>query len=91
MQIFELIMLTCFGLSWPISVYKSVKTKSTQGKSLIFILAIIIGYVSGIIGKIIGGQISYVLIVYCINLLVVTTDLILYFLNKRHEKNAVAI
>ena len=54
MQIFEFIMLLCFGLSWPISVYKSVKTKSTHGKSVFFIIAIIIGYVSGIIGKIIS-------------------------------------
>ena len=49
MQIFEFIMLACFGLSWPISVYKSIKSKSTQGKSVVFIVAIIIGYISGII------------------------------------------
>lgn len=86
MQIFEFIMLACFGLSWPISVYKSVKSKTTQGKSIVFIIAIIIGYVAGIIGKIVNNQITYVLIIYCFNLLVVSADLVLYFINRKYEK-----
>lgn len=86
MQIFEFIMLACFGLSWPISVYKSIKSKSTQGKSLVFIIAIIIGYISGIIGKIVNDQLTYVLIIYCFNLMVVSIDLILFFINRKREK-----
>lgn len=86
MQIFEFIMLACFGLSWPISVYKSIKSKSTQGKSLVFIIAIIIGYISGIIGKIVNDQLSYVLIIYCFNLIVVSVDLVLFFINRKREK-----
>ena len=86
MQIFEFMMLACFGLSWPISVYKSIKCRSTQGKSIVFIIAIIIGYVSGIIGKIVNDQLSYVLIVYCFNLAVVSIDLALFFFNRKHEK-----
>ena len=88
MQIFELIMLVCFGLSWPISVYKSAKSHSTQGKSVVFILAIIVGYISGIIGKIVNEQLSYVLVVYCFNLAVVSIDLALYFVNKQREKKS---
>lgn len=87
MQIFEFIMLACFGLSWPISVYKSIKSKSTQGKSLVFILAIIVGYISGIIGKIVNNQLTYVLIIYCFNLVVVSIDLVLYFINRKREKS----
>lgn len=86
MQIFEFIMLVCFGLSWPISVYKSIKSRSTQGKSVVFIVAIIIGYVSGIIGKIVNNQLTYVLIIYCFNLVVVSVDLVLFFINLNKEK-----
>jgi len=86
MQIFEIIMLICFGMSWPISVYKSIRSKSTKGKSVVFIIAIIVGYISGIIGKIVNEQISYVLILYCINLIVVSVDLGLYFVNAKREK-----
>ncbi len=84
-EVFELIMLICFGFSWPISVYKSIKSKSTKGKSVFFIAAIIVGYISGIISKLLGGEKSYVLILYCVNLCVVMLDLILYFINRRNE------
>lgn len=86
MQIFEFIMLACFGLSWPISVYKSLKSRSTQGKSVVFMIAIIIGYISGIIGKIINQQLTYVLTVYCFNLIVVSFDLLLFCKNCTREK-----
>lgn len=85
-QIFEFIMLACFGLSWPISVYKSITSKSTQGKSFVFMIAIIIGYISGILGKICSGQISFVLALYCLNLCVVLVDFALFFINKHNEK-----
>lgn len=87
MKIFEIIMLLCFGVSWPISVYKSIKTGSTQGKSMVFILAIIVGYISGITGKIINDQINYVLVFYFFNLIVVSIDLMIYFINKNKEKS----
>lgn len=88
MEIFEFVMLVCFGMSWPISVYKSLTSKSAKGKSVVFIVAIIIGYISGIMGKIVSGQINFVLALYCFNLMVVSFDLCLYFINKRREKLA---
>lgn len=84
-EIFEFTMLICFGMSWPISVYKSLTSKSTNGKSVVFIIAIIVGYVSGIIGKILGHNVNYVLALYCFNLMVVSFDLLLYFRNRRFE------
>ena len=88
MQIFEMIMLICFGLSWPISVYKSVRSGSTKGKSAVFIIAIIIGYISGIIGKVVNNQLTYVVAFYCVNLIVVSFDLAVYFYNAKREKNS---
>lgn len=85
-EICELLMLVCFGLSWPISVIKSIRSRSTKGKSAVFIVAIIIGYIAGIAGKIIGGQTTYVLLLYVFNLVVVSTDLTLYFINRHREK-----
>jgi len=84
-EVLELIMLVCFGLSWPIAVFKSIRSKSTKGKSLIFMIAIIIGYIAGITGKIIGNQINFVLGVYCFNLVIVCVDLTIYFINKHRE------
>ncbi len=84
-QIFECIMLVCFGISWPVSVYKSIVSKSTKGKSVVFIIAILIGYVSGIVGKVVGNNINYVLVLYVFNFILVSVDLCLYFINRRNE------
>lgn len=84
--VLESIMLICFGISWPVSVYKSWTSKSTKGKSLVFMLAIIVGYVAGITGKILGGQLNYVLALYIINVAFVSVDLALFFVNKSKER-----
>ena len=86
-EIFETLMIICFGLSWPLSVYKSFKTRSTAGKSIVFLMAIWIGYICGITSKFITHNINYVLIIYIFNLIVVSCDLILYFRNKALEMN----
>lgn len=85
-QICELLMLICFGLSWPISVAKSIRTRSTKGKSPVFLGAIMLGYVAGIAGKIIGHNITYVFAFYCLNFVVVSADMVLYIINRRREK-----
>ncbi len=84
--ILESVMLICFGISWPVSVYKSWTAKSTKGKSLVFMLAIIVGYIAGITAKILGGQLNYVLALYFINVAFVSVDLALYFVNSRRER-----
>lgn len=89
--VFESIMLICFGLSWPISVYKSIKSRSTKGKSVVFTLAIIIGYIAGIIGKALAGNYNYVFALYLINLAFVSVDFTLYFINKKRERRQESI
>ena len=87
-QIFEVIMMICFGLSWPVSVMKSYTCRTTQGKSLTFEIFIWIGYIAGIAGKIISHNITYVLVFYVINILMVSVDICLYFRNKRLDAAA---
>lgn len=86
-EIFEIIMIVCFGLSWPMNVIKSYRARTTKGKSLPFLLLIITGYVFGIIGKLIGGSFKwYVLFFYVLNLAMVSLDLGLYVRNYRLDK-----
>lgn len=80
------VMLVCFGFSWPLNLIKAYKSKTAKGSSLIFILLIITGYVAGIAAKIISGQINYVLIVYVLNLIMVSLNLIVYFRNVSLDK-----
>ncbi len=86
-EIFEIIMIVCFGLSWPMNVIKSYRSRTTKGKSLPFLLLIITGYVFGIIGKLVGGNFKwYVLFFYVLNLAMVSVDLMLYVRNYRLDK-----
>ena len=47
-KIFEILMLLCFGSSWPFAVAKTAKTKVVKGKSPVFLVLIFVGYLSGI-------------------------------------------
>ena len=85
-SIFETIMLVCFGLSWPLNVIKAYKARTAKGTSLPFILLIITGYVAGITAKIITGQINYVLVVYLINLAIVSLNIVVYFRNMALDR-----
>lgn len=85
-SIFESIMLICFGLSWPLNVIKAYKARTAKGTSLPFILLIITGYIAGIAAKIITGQINYVLVVYLLNLLIVSLNVVVYIRNVALDK-----
>lgn len=96
-EILESIMLVCFGFSWPISVVKNYRAKSAKGMSMAFILFIIIGYLAGIAAKFLNHQINYVLVIYFVNLIMVSINLVLYFYNshldnkrERLEKRRIA-
>lgn len=82
MSIFEMIMLLCFGAAWPTAIYKSIKSKSTEGKSFQFLIIVIIGYISGILNKIFFAF-DFVIILYIINLIMVSIDALLYVRNSR--------
>lgn len=81
----ETAMLVCFGLSWPLNVYKNIRAKSTRDMSLGFTLLIIAGYIAGISDRIILGSFNYVFVVYVVNIAVVSVNVIVYFVNKRYD------
>ena len=84
MSIFEAAMLICFGASWPLDIYKSLKSRTTAGKSVMFMFVLCVGYIFGIINKIIYSR-DIVLVLYIINFLLVSFDICLYFRNRRLE------
>ncbi len=85
-ELLEVLMVVSFGISWPTSIYKSIKSRSVKGKSLFFLVLIWIGYVCGIGSKIAGDKITYVLFFYILNLFMVSIDIFLYFRNTYLEK-----
>jgi hypothetical protein len=84
MSIFEGLMLVCFGLSWPISIAKALRTKTVSGKSPLFMSIVIAGYASGIIHKVLYAR-DLIIILYIINLVLVAVDMSLYFKYSRKQ------
>ena len=94
-EILETTMIVSFGASWPMNVIRSYKVRTAKGKSVAFLLLILFGYVAGITGKLINpaymAQFSekwYVLFFYCLNFVMVSVDLALYFRNRKLDKQA---
>ncbi len=85
MSLFEIIMLVCFGAAWPVSIYKSIKSKKTGGKSLTFLFIIFAGYLFGILHKLFFSY-DAVIILYIINCIMVSIDIALFFNNMKQEK-----
>ncbi len=81
-SIFEFGMLACFGICWPVSVYASVKTKKTEGKSLLFMVLVLLGYIFGVTHKILYSF-DFVFILYVSNLVLVLVDIVLYLKYSR--------
>ena len=89
-ELLEIIMIVSFGASWPMNVMKSYKARTAKGKSLGFLCLIEFGYVAGIVGKLLNETYMasfaskwYVLFFYVLNFVMVGTDLVLYFRNKK--------
>ena len=84
MGIFEFLMLFCFGFSWPFSILKSIRSRSTKGKSLLFMVLIELGYIFGIIHKALYNY-NWVIWMYLVLFCLVAVDLVLYWRNWRLE------
>ena len=83
LSIFEIGMLICFGASWPFAVLKTYKTKNGN-KSMAFLNLIIVGYIFGIIHKLLYNN-DIVTYLYLLNLLFVVAD---EYLCIRYRKKA---
>ena len=87
-QLFEAMMLICFGISWPLSIIRSYRSRSTKGKSLLFMCFIAFGYVCGIISKCMTHTYNLAFWFYFPNIIMVCTDICLFFRNRAIERAA---
>lgn len=87
LSIFEIGMLVCFAASWPAAIIKTYRSKNPGGKSILFALLIILGYLCGAAHKILY-QPDLVYWLYVFNMLLVATDLVLVLIYRRRQKQA---
>lgn len=80
-------MLICFGAAWPFSIYRSWRSGKNGGKSVGFLLVILAGYAAGIANKLFY-RFDNVIYLYILNMAMVTVDTLLWFRNRKKEKNS---
>ena len=82
-QVFEAAMLMCFGVSWPVAILKTWRTRRVDGKSLGFLVLIFLGYLAGIASKFLRSSgsaqpLEHVTTLYALNALFVGIEIGLY-------------
>ncbi len=93
-DLFEALTIFCFGLSWPISIRKSLISRTAKGKSLFFEVFLLVGYAFGIARKVIqltaldhSGFIFFLsFFFYVMNFVSISIDVALYFRNTKLDK-----
>ena len=92
-ELLEIVMILCFGASWPFNVVKSYRACTAKGKSPVFLVLIEAGYVAGIAAKLANpaymaafGEKWYVLFFYVLNFTMVAADLGLYIRNRKLDR-----
>ena len=92
-ELLEVTMIVSFGISWPLNVIKAYRARTTKGQSLAFLLLIFFGYIAGILSKLLNPSYMaafadkwYVLFFYVLNLIMVGTNLCLYYRNYKLDK-----
>lgn len=92
----EIIMVICFGASWPFNVIRAYKARTTKGTSLPFMSLIGIGYIGGILNKLFThffvkplSLLNWVAFAfYIVNITLVSAGIAIYFRNKKLDKQA---
>lgn len=71
-EIFEAVMLVCFGLAWPIAALSMLRTGRAEGRGVGFTLVILLGYVAGALSKLLathaGAALQPVAWLYLLNI-----------------------
>ena len=93
-QFCEFFMLFAFGFSWPFAIARTYKSghsgKGVAGKSPMFMIIVLLGYVGGILARLLDANTSndWLAIVYVIDMALVSTDLTLYlYYSKKGKKD----
>lgn len=83
-NLFEVVMLLCFGFAWPFSIYRSYRSKSNRGMSLAFLIIVIAGYAAGILNNYLNGM-NYVIFFYAANTVMVLVNTLIFVNNMKYD------
>ena len=92
-DVFELLMIVCFGVSWPLNIHKAWKARTAKGSSVQFYFLILTGYLFGIASKVIKlrrgvATPGYVWFFYVLNSVMVALGIAVWIRNRRIDRKA---
>ena len=82
---FEATMMVCFSSSWFFAIARSLRSRSTGGKSIWFLWIIVVGYLAGMVHKYFN-DLNWVIGLYGFNAMMVSIDIALYYRNWLYER-----
>ncbi len=96
-SIMEMMMVICFGISWPLNIAKAWRARTATGTSILFYFFIWAGYIFALAGKFILIRFFapqpwyvtvhwYVLIFYILNIIMVSAGILIWFRNKALDR-----
>ena len=85
-EFLEFAMLFAFGFSWPFAIARAYRAKRVDGKSPMFMVIVLIGYLCGIAAHLVEGSKLWLCWVYLLDMALVSTDLALYFRYSRRSR-----
>ncbi|MEA5151060.1 MAG: hypothetical protein VB039_00455 [Oscillospiraceae bacterium] len=89
----EVLMLICFGVSWPLNIRKAWLARTSKSSSVLFYFFIWAGYLLGLWSKYERLRLGvatplYVWFFYVLNLVIVSAGIAVYFRNLRLDRAA---
>ena len=90
-NVFEMLMVVCFGISWPLNIRKLFQSRTPKATRVLFYLFIFFVFIFGLLSMVIkaasgGTTPAYVWFFYILNTLMVSFGILLYFRNKRLDQ-----
>ena len=85
--IFEIGMLLCFAAAWPFNIVRAWRARTAVGTSPWFMLVIELGYILGMINKVINDDVNYVFAFYVLDFVLVLIGLTIYARNKAIDRS----
>ena len=85
--IFEIGMLLCFAAAWPFNIVRAWRARTAVGTSPWFMLVIELGYVLGMINKVINDDVNYVFAFYVLDFVLVLIGLAIYARNMAIDRS----
>ncbi|MFC1897257.1 hypothetical protein ACFLX8_01610 [Chloroflexota bacterium] len=67
-------------------MYRSYRSRNNSGKSVAFLFVILTGYIAGMLHKILYNY-DIVILLYGLNSVMVSVDILLYFRNRRYSNS----